>query len=129
MITYLSLTYPDRATALAVAAALSGNPDVEAFPPDGWLQARDGGGDPVGPPVYYTIAEIAGGMVLAAEDYADPVSGQTIPAGAPVPGYHLLGSYRAEFVDVPHPVRDAHVIRPDWWPQMDQPGYRPDPPL
>ena len=118
MITYLSLTYPDRATALAVAAALSGNPDVEAFPPDGWLQAHDGAGDPVGPAVYYTIAEIPSDSVLAAEDYADPVSGQTIPAGAPVPGFHLLGSYRAEFQDVPAPVRLAHVKRPEWWPRM-----------
>lgn len=117
-ITYLSLTYPDQATALAVAAALSGNPNVTAFPPDGWLQSIDDEGYPAGSAVYYTIAEIAGGVVLAVEDYEDPASGQTIPAGTSVPGYHLLGSYRSEFGDVPAPVRLAHVARPEWWPKM-----------
>ena len=91
-ITYLSLTYPDRVVALAVAAALSGTPDVETFPPDGWLQARDAEGYPDGPAVYYTITEIGSGVVLAPENYLDPVTGLTIPAGESVPGYHLLGS-------------------------------------
>lgn len=93
MITKLVLTYPDRETALAVARALSENPDVETFPPDGWL-----GG------FYYNIAEI--GVVVD-------------PDGNLVPGWHLLGAWQGPPETVPQPVMAAHVAdRPDWWPRM-----------
>lgn len=38
--TPLYLSFPDFATALSVARALSGNPDVTALPPDGWLDGH-----------------------------------------------------------------------------------------
>lgn len=92
-LTALSLTYPDRETALQVARALSGNPDVETFPPDGWL---DG--------VYYNITDL--GTVYD-------------PEGNIVPGYHLLGAWRGPLESVPDPVKQAHVAdRPDWWPKL-----------
>lgn len=46
IITELALVFPDRDTAIAVARALSGNPEVTEFPKDGWLEGT-----------YYNIAE------------------------------------------------------------------------
>lgn len=104
MITKLVLTYPDRETALAVARALSGNPDVEAFPPDGWLEG-----------FYYNIAEIGEVRTPAQLD----AEGNVISGNEVVPGWHLLGAWQGPPETVPAPVWAAHVEdRPDWWPRM-----------
>lgn len=103
-LTHLTLTYPDKETALQVARALSGNPNVVEFPPDGWL------GDS-----YYNIVDVG-------EVYTPSVInelGEVISGHELVPGYHLLGVWRGSIDTVPNPVRAAHVDRPDWWPRIN----------
>lgn len=104
-ITYLSLTYPDRETALQVARGLSGNPDVTEFPPDGWLG-----------PIYYNIVDIGSIYTpTVLNELGEVVSGNEL-----VPGYHLLGTWRGSLDTVPDPVRFAHVQdRPSWWPRIN----------
>jgi hypothetical protein len=77
--TPLYLVFPDQIAALAVARVLSGNPDVEALPPDGRL-----GG------IYYNIAEIG---TLYADD------------GSPLPGWHVNGLWRGAPETIPDALR------------------------
>jgi len=85
MRTDLTLRYSNKETALAVARALSGNPDVTEFPPDGWL-----GG------VYYNISALNG-------------DGSLWRDGVLVPGYHLMGLWHGPLETVPPPVAAAMV--------------------
>lgn len=127
IVTKLSLTYPDRDTALLVAQTLSRAPriaemqaagmtqeeidaavaemePVTVFPPDGWL-----GG------FYYNIAEIGEVRTPAVADE----EGNVISGGDIVPGWHLLGAWQGPPETVPEPVMAAHVEdRPDWWPRI-----------
>lgn len=77
--TPLYLVFPDQAAAVAVARAISGNPDVEALPADGWLAG-----------VYYNICEI--GVI-----YDDQ--------GAALPGWHVNGLWRGEPETIPAALR------------------------
>lgn len=80
------LVFPDRATALAVYAALArmANPDlpedyaIEDFPSNG----RFGNN-------YYDIVDVG-----AVWRPTEAVDGNNLPVMEPVPGYHLIGRFR-----------------------------------
>lgn len=78
-ITQLELRFPDAATALAVARALSNNPDVTELPPDGKMP--DSG-------IRYDISVVNGDGVIYG-----PAPDETTP-GERLPGYHVIGLWR-----------------------------------
>lgn len=79
----LYLVFPDRAAALAVAAALIGEPFIESMQPDGWWQGT-----------YWCLDDI-GHLVDA--------------AGAPLPGYLVNGLWHADESAVPEALTPYRV--------------------
>lgn len=87
--TPLYLRFPNAEAALQVARALSGNPDVESLPPDGWLNG-----------VYYNIAVIgADGVLYEPREEGD----ETQPVA--LPGYHVNGLWRGPEDTIPPALR------------------------
>lgn len=88
VITPLELRFPNAGAALAVARAISGNPDVETLPPDGQI-----GG------VRYDIAVVNGDGRLFA-----PAPDEETP-GELIPGYHVIGLWHGPPETVPEELR------------------------
>lgn len=103
--TLLTCTFPDRDTAVQIARALGGNPELERFPDAGSL---DG--------VRYDIAEI--GLVYTPVTARD-AEGNATEGGELVPGWHMLGVWRGAWEAVPAAIQAYHVDRSslDWWPR------------
>lgn len=83
----LFLKFPDRATMLAVASALSGVPDVQTPSVDGWL---DG--------VYWNLDEI--GIMYDTTDPDNPV---------PLDGYHVNGLWNSDTTPVPEALEQFRI--------------------
>lgn len=73
----LYCVFPDEATALQVAQALTGDPNIIALPPDGWFNG-----------VYYNIDVLFG-------------TGHVWIEGVQQPGYHINGLWNGPEESIP----------------------------
>lgn len=104
--TRLTCTFPDRDTAIQIARALGGNPELDRFPDAGYL---DG--------VRYDIAEIG---IVRTPATAWDADGNPTAGGEVVPGWHMLGIWRGLPEAVPPAIEAFQVDRSalDWWPRF-----------
>ena len=106
----LYIVFPDEATALKVAEALTGNPDVTELPKDGWLNTDQG-------PVYYNIDVLFGtGKNYTASgnmiDVTDADGNVTqVPEMVQQPGYFINGLWNSDDIPVP-PLLEQFRIYP-----------------
>lgn len=105
MRTDLFLRFPDAATALEVARAISGNPEVESLPLDGWLTDPEKGQS-----TYYVI-DVCFGVGQIHEPTGE-LDGEGNPIMEALSGHHVNGLWMGPEETVPAAL-GAYRIHPE----------------
>lgn len=96
---FLIIRFSSKTQALTVARNLSGNPDVQELPPDGWLNG-----------VYYNIQPVNGdGSLYRPTGKMLTVDGQQVPEMAKVNGYHIIGRWTGTEETLPQALKQYIV--------------------